>query len=475
MHLFRRWIPIEYLVAIGLGVTGAAWPNSSAVLAQAPTPEPEDELGAPEEPVGEPAAPDAEDEPALAPTQSATPVPPPPAAAVPAAPTVPITIPDGEAPPVPIAPAFPPAIPNIDYGARMRIATKIQGVPSPDEPDGWEKLNDISQQLDADIYMGGQIHRMLKWQAGVTISYSGALTAGNSLGGSAFVAPLDVIARFEPIPEFNIYMGRMIVVADRYTPSGPWGMDEFFYPGLVGLPATQPALQKSGTTGRDLGINVWGAPLGGHLKYSLGVYQLHDPALNPLLSGRLQLSLLTPEPAFYQRTTYMGYKDLISVGVGGQYQADGSVGPANPMMPTVPPMTDDYSFLALDLNVEKVLGSAGTLQLYGSYFMFDGNFQRWDNYWFASVGYLVPGVIGIGKLRFSVRYQMGGESDLIPNAEDASILDAQISYNIMAWFARFQVGFRRMEWTIPGSAATMAPTRLAAGNQIYIGVTLADP
>ena len=470
MHLSRRWIPIEYLVAIALGVVGAAWPNSSAVLAQTPAPE-EDELGAPDEPAPEPAAaPEAEEEPALAPTQSATPVAPPAAAATPVAPTVPITIPDGEASPVPVAPAFPPAIPNIDYGARMRIATKIQGVASAEEPDGLEKFNDISQQLDADIYMGGQIHRMLKWQAGVTISYSGALTAGNSLGGSAFVAPLDVIARFEPIPEVNIYMGRMIVVADRYTPSGPWGMDEFFYPGLVGIGAT-PALQKSGTTGRDLGINVWGAPLGGHLKYYLGVYQLHDPALNPLLSGRLQISLLSPEPAFYQRTTYAGYRDLISFGVGGQYQSEGSIGAVNPAMPMVPPMTDDYSFLALDLNVEKVLGSAGTLQLYGSYFMFGGDFQRWENYWFASLGYQLPGVIGIGKVRFTVRYQMGG--DKLMGAEDASILDAQVSYNIMPWFARFQVGYRRLEWFRPASAT--AGAALVAGNQLYVGVTLADP
>jgi hypothetical protein len=468
MHPYLRWIPRELLVVIGLGVVGAALPVGGA-FAQAPQPEPvEDDLGAPEEPV---APAEAEDETPLAPTQSATPLPEPPAAAaVPVAPAVPITIPDGEAPPVPIAPAFPPAVPNIDYGARMRIATKLQGW------EDTEKLDDISQQADADIYMGGAIHRYFKWQAGVTISYAGFAGSNAQVVN---VQPLDLLARFEPIPEFNIYMGRMIVVADRYTPSGPWGMDEFYYPGLVGLTGTRvptaPALQKSGTTGRDLGVNIWGAPLGGHMKYYLGVYQLHDPTLNPLLSGRLQFSLLSPEPAFYQRTTYMGTRDLISFGVGGQYQADGSVGPATPAsaaMPVPPPpMTDDFSFLALDLNVEKVLGDAGTLQVYGSYFMFDGDFQRWENYWFAAVGYLLPKPIGIGKIRFSVRYQMGG--DTVANSEDASILDAQISYNIMPWFARVQLGYRRMEWTAPATAA--AGAQLLAGNQIYLGITLADP
>jgi hypothetical protein len=88
-----------------------------------------------------------------------------------------------------------------------------------------------------------------------------------------------------------------------------------------------------------------------------------------------------------------------------------------------------------------------------------------------SAGYLLPTVIGIGKLRANVRYQramMRNEA-----GEDTSTLDVQLSYNIMAWFARFQLGFRRGEWYVPATAA--AGARLQAGNQIYLGVTIADP
>jgi hypothetical protein len=421
-----------------------------------------------EEDLDEAPAPEAaEPEPSATPeaaTQSATPLPePPPAAATPVAPAVPLSIPDGEPPPGPVAPAFSPAIPNIDFGARMRIATKFQ---SPEDP---EKLDDISQQLNADIYMSGQIHRMIKWQAGVTIAYSGALGSSNV----ATVAPLDVIARFEPLPEFNIYMGRMIIVADRFTPSGPWGMDEFFYPGVF-PGATSAPLAKGGPDSRDLGVNIWGAPLGGHLKYYLGAYQLHDPGLNPLLSGRLQISLLSPEPAFYQRTTYFGTKDLVAFGVGGQFQKAGSFLPppaAVPGMPAMAPVTDDYSFFTADMVLEKILGTAGTVSLYGAYMMQKGNFQRWDNFWFVSGGYLLPGVYGIGKIRFNARYQRALEN--VDNAEATTVLDFQVSYNIMAWFARFQLGFRRSESFVRPTTAT--PALLQAGNQIYLGVTLADP
>jgi hypothetical protein len=329
-------------------------------------------------------------------------------------------------------------------------------------------------QVDSDIYMSGAIHRMVKWSASVTISYSGAPGAS----APATVAPLDVIARFEPIPEFNIYMGRMIVVADRFTPSGPWGMDEFFYVGMVGpYGLTAAALQKSGPTGRDLGVNIWGAPMGGHIKYYLGAYQFQDPRLNPLLSGRLQVSLLSGEPAFYQRTTYYGTKDFVSIGVGGQYQKDGSVGTAPPAMMGMPaPMapTADHSFFTADLVLDKNIGDSGTLSLYGAYSMFKGGeFNKWDNYWVASLGYMLPKPIGIGKIRATVRYQRA--MDNLDGAEASSILDAQISYNVMAWFARFQLGFRRSEMYARANPMTMAPASLVPGNQIYLGVTLADP
>jgi hypothetical protein len=428
---------------------------SQSVFAQA-APAPGDELDdADPEPEPEPETPEAA-------TQSATPLPePPPAASTPVAPTS--SVPEGQAPPGPVAPVFPPAIPNIDLGARLRVATKFQ---SPTDP---EKLDDISQQLNADLYMNGQIHRMVKWQVAITMAYTGALASSNV----ATVAPLDVIAKFEPLPEFNIYMGRMIVVADRYTPSGPWGMDEFFYPGLFPGAASAP-LQKSGPDGRDLGVNIWGAPLSGHLKYYLGAYQMHDPGLNPLLSGRLQISLLSPEPAFYQRTTYFGTKDLISFGVGGQYQKAGSVQvlpAAMPGMMAGMPMTDDYTFFTGDVNIEKILGESGTASIYGAYMKQKGAYQTWDDFWFVSAGYLLPGVVGIGKVRGNVRYQRAMEN--FATAEATSVLDFQISYNVMAWFARFQLGYRRSELYKRPTAAAAAMVQ--AGNQIYFGVTLADP
>jgi hypothetical protein len=364
-----------------------------------------------------------------------------------------------------VPPAFPPAIPSLDYGARFRMGMRFQ---NPSEP---KKLNDQAMQVDADLYMGGAIHRFLKWQAGVTVTYSGngGTATAPASAAAPTILPLDILAKFEPMPEFNVYMGRMIVVADRYTPSGPWGMDEFIYPGVFTGPLAPTAIQKSSNTGRDLGVNIWGAPLGGLIKYYLGSYQFHDPALSPLWSGRLQVSLLSPEPGFYQRTTYYGDKDLLSFGVGGQYQKNGSVRQvaASGMTPAMT-LTDNHGYFTADLNFEKRIGTAGTLSAYGAFNTWFGDYRAWKNFFHASVGWTFPQVIGIGKLRPNIRYQQGvlnSPEDLDPSR----IIDVQLSYLVVKWFARFNVGYRRTTFNASKAAGAQD------GNMLWFGLVYADP
>lgn len=415
-------------------------------------------------PAAEPAAAPAAAGPVAAPPNTGEP----PAAPPPGPPPPPESlIPDGEAPPMrSMPPAFPPAIPSIDYGARLRTALVFQ---NPEDP---EKLDDVGTYLEADMYMSGQVHRYWGWLLALHMDYGQAPNPNTP--AIVNVQPLDVIAKFEPLKEFNIYMGRMLVQADRFTPGGPWGIDEFFYPGFFMGVAGPPALPKAGPVGRDVGTTVWGAPFGGHLKYYLGAFQLHNPALSPLFTGRLQLSLLNPEPAFFQRTTYYGTKDLISFGVGAQYQKDGTVQtlppPADPTMPQIP-LTDDHTVITGDVNFEKNIGTAGTLSLVGQVSSFGGDYQFWKNYWVASVGYMLPQVIGIGKLRATVRYQSAMRNT--DDAEATTLLDAQLSYLIAAWYARLGLGYRRGSTYVPPTADTPAAT--LNGNQVYLGVTLGDP
>lgn len=361
-------------------------------------------------------------------------------------------IPDGSAPKGPVAPAFPPAIPSIDYGARLRAGLRLQ------DPSAPESIDKLTSTLDADVYFSGQIHRMFKWQFSATLSYAGTVGTPSSVTLSI----LDVIARFEPLPEFNIFLGRLLVIPDRYSPNGPWGLDEWFYPGIfAGAPLAVP---KAGPLGRDIGTNIWGAFAGGYIKYYLGAYQLQDPALRPLFTGRLQANLIGPEPNFYQRTTYYGDKDLISFGIGGQYQKAGSVQPiAAGSMDA--PLTDDYSEANADFIVEKTLGDSGTVSVEGAGYLFFGDYRNYQSLYVAAAGYMFPAVIGIGKLRPSVRYQH--VQSAAPGAGASHVLDVQLSYVIMSWFARVHLGYRRTALDLGKGAV--------AGNMLFFGIVLADP
>jgi len=401
-------------------------------------------------------------------------LPPPPPASVPAPPPPPgpVELPFGTVPKGPVPPAWPPAMPNIDFGGRLRSAVRIQGVSDP------HSLNDVAATLYADLYASGQINRMWRWLLAVTSNdYGGAAGQTSTIP----VSILDAIAGFTPMPEFQIYAGRLLVMADRYAPSGPWSMDEWIYPGFfVGTP---PAVPKAGPAGRDMGVVAWGAPLGGHVKYYLGAYQLQDPALSPLLSGRVQVSLLSREPGWFQRTTYYGERDLVSIGIGGQFQNNGSVMAMPPaMMGVTPPpsLLDDYREVNADLIVEKRFGGLGALSLEGAYYNFQGTYQPWKWSMVAAIAYNSPVLPGIGQLRPSFRFQQAQAKQVTAagdSLDPTRVYDAQLTYSVMQWYAHVVVNYRRYDvvYASPSAAAPAATPPHSTGNMIIVGVQLWDP
>ena len=86
-------------------------------------------------------------------------------------------IPIGTAPKGPVAPAFPPAIPSIDYGGRLRVGVRFQNPANP------TSLGDVSQTVLADLYASGQIHRMWRWLIAITTD-----TYGGSAGQPSTVS-----------------------------------------------------------------------------------------------------------------------------------------------------------------------------------------------------------------------------------------------------------------------------------------------
>jgi hypothetical protein len=119
--------------------------------------------------------------------------------------------------------------------------------------------------------------------------------------------------------------------------------------------------------GRDLGVQLRGLLLGGHLEYRAGLFQgLRQPQTATDVAshnffrfvGRLQINLLDPETGFFYAGTYLGTKRIVSLG--------GSVD-----------IQDSYRYFAGDVFVDYPVGPG--------LFTLQANVGHWDGNTFITV------------------------------------------------------------------------------------------
>lgn len=299
-----------------------------------------------------------------------------------------------------------------------------------------DKLDDVSAAGLFELHVFGQVHENIKFTFNLTTGFNPELTRGVTL--------LDGIIQFELHDLFNVWAGRMLVPSDRQNFSGVWFSAPWFYPGFY--PNGLVVAPRQGPWGRNDGATIWGQVGGGLFKYYAGAFDLHDGSQSPLYSGRLNLSLLNPEPGYYHSSTYYG-KDILAIGVSGQAKNDGSVGVAPPpAMPGDEPgaaPTGDYYGFSADILFEKDLGSSGVLDLEAAYYYFDGEYEAVEQGWFALASYLLPAGTGPGRLQPLVRV-----SQAVPTADDAdpsTMIEGQLGYVIDAYSARLALGYQHGE------------------------------
>jgi hypothetical protein len=331
-------------------------------------------------------------------------------------------------PAAPLPPAPMPAGPSpveagklIDAEVGMRLGARVQNQDKP------AKLDDGAMDGRVEVQLSGAINSALKWQAafigilGVSDRDGQTETRRAELDGKAAV--LEIIGRLELHDAFKLWVGRMLVPADRAGLSTEWSMAPWLFPGQFTF-ARPPVGARQGTFGRSDGATLWGDLFGGMLKYYVGIYNLGDPDLAPLYSGRLSLSLLDPEPGYRISSSTYGSKDLLTVGVGLQHQIDGSTHAVS----TTPEQVDgwdDFTELNVDLLFEKNLGIAGVLDVEGAFYKIWGKYEpeTWTS--FVLVSYLLPIEVGWGRFQPLFRLQRASQ-----RGKDGSdtLADAQLGY-----------------------------------------------
>ncbi|WP_433929927.1 hypothetical protein AB3662_39310 [Sorangium cellulosum] len=354
----------------------------------------------------------------------------------------------------PASPALPPPAEELwkkplSVAAWARVGGRLQN------PGAREKMDRLLADGELHLLFSGEINRFIGVQGAIVAQFGPTPTGGN-IAGSATLR--DAIAKVKFHDLLNVWIGRMIVPSDRSAFSGPWSMGPWNYPGLF-EPYAPPLGPRQGPFGRNDGVTAWGTVAGGLFKYYVGAYNLHDSSVSPLYTARLNLSLLDPEPAYYQKSTYLGEKSILALGVAGEVQGEGSVEslpPPEMNMPPGVPRKDAYMEANADLLFEKNLGTAGTITLEGAFYKYVGDFERFDYSYFALASYLAPTSVGVGKLQPLVRLQQAKPK----NADPYLLIDAQVGYIIEGHAARAALGYQRSD--LSG----------AKGNAVFLGVQL---
>jgi len=263
------------------------------------------------------------------------------------------------------------------------------------------------------LYLNGQIHKYFK------IEFN---TDCQTCGDGGEMRILDAIGKFEFDPMFNIWMGRMLVPAERREMNGPFfsAVYDIFEVGTPFEPSDfNTTIRSNGTSagsyGRDDGATIWGSFFDGRFQYAAGFFRgLRNGANvddNILYAQRFAYNFLEVEknPGYYTSGTYYGKGgDILTLGVSNQYQEDGAGTQADP---------GQFRGTAVDVLFEKPLDDMGVVTVNGEYKNYGikgygmasrlggGGFAMFEgDAYDVSAMYLFPQKVWIGQFQPYVRY-----------------------------------------------------------------------
>jgi hypothetical protein len=261
---------------------------------------------------------------------------------------------------------------------------------------------------DARLYISGKVTDQ------IGVMFNTQLTSFNN---DTHVRVLDAAATFEIGMDQYIWAGRFIAPSDRANLYGAFYANNWkaFADGVQ-----DPFPQHVG--GRDEGVMWWGQF--GMAKLSAGIFNNNFSTDGDLKGAvRAQYNFWDAEDGYYLNGSYYGAKDLLSVGLAGQWAGGDSV-------------------ISLDALMEKKLGSGGVVTLEGEYFTRDdGSFS--DDGWYALAAYMFGAEVGVGKFQVLAKYGdvtnefSDGEGGELESSVDT--MELNLNYIIKDQNARIQL------------------------------------
>jgi len=333
---------------------------------------------------------------------------------------------------------------SIGIGARTSFAAVEDASPSGDD---WSSDFNLDS---ARIYINGQITENVGFEFNTECFW-----CANSNSNAPYdpeYGILDAIGKFTISPALNVWVGRMLVPADREEMSGPYYANIWNWAKTPFGPADwgyDHGAGNAGLYGRDEGVTVWGR-LGEEERftYAIGVFEGYestgaadaDPDDNFLYSGRFSYNFLNVEkaPGYYTGSTNYGAAgDILTVSVAAQYEEDATGTAAD---------LGDFTGLYADVLYETVLENKGVVTVEAAYKDFDldgkgspiggGGLFEGDS-WKTTALYLLPNKMGIGKIQPYIAY-----SEVSPESgADTETLDLGFNYIIDGFNSRIMVAY----------------------------------
>ena len=260
------------------------------------------------------------------------------------------------------------------------------------------------------LYISGQLHDYLKFNIN-TEKYE-----GDSM------MTIDALLKFELNSSANLWLGRTLVPSDRPGLNGP-------YSGLTWNQYRQPLFSAdydgpAGQLGRSEGGVFWGTKE--RFQYLLGIFEglendYGNTANHFLYAGRLAYNFLNIEPQpghYYTSGTYYGSQgNILTAAITLQSQNDGTGSKSE---------SGDFSGYAFDIFSERVLLNKGVINFEAGYKEIESDFTfarrpqdetekcfclfDGDSF-YVTAGYLIPEIIGIGKLQPYFRHTKNSPAD----------------------------------------------------------------
>ena len=296
---------------------------------------------------------------------------------------------------------------------------------------------------NARIYLNGKGHERIGFEFNTDIDNAQGFNLNDSVtggeDGGASVRILDLIAKFQLTDHISLWTGRFLPPSDRSNLDGPFYLNAWNFPWVqFGYPNI--------FQGRDDGAALFGQYGDGAFKWQVGAFEGdhngshvpvgHDSTDNLMVTGRLTLNLLDPEPGYYNASTYYGEKEILAVGVAFQHRHN--------VLEDTTGVLQDQTGWSIDGLFERPLDNGGVMTVEGAYYnnddhggLLDGtevtiatNRPRTGDGYFILGSYLFPNTMNImsleGKLQFMTRY-MEYNSESWSSGQDNQT-DFQLNY-----------------------------------------------